>query len=485
MKKIIYLFLFTAALNSGCKKFLEHQPDDRTQVNSPEKVAELLASAYPHGNYITFCEAMSDNAQDKGVLLKEDENAFPWKYQDQNKTTYDTPTMYWNECYKAIASANEALSVINLAGNIPAYSSSRGEALVSRAYSHFMLVTLFAKAYDPATAATDPGVPYVTQPETVVESKYERKTVAYVYEQIEKDLLEGLPLIKNNTYRIPKYHFTTQAAHAFATRFYLFKKDYQKVIDHANLIFPTATIASNLRPWNTVYNLLGYYDLQALYTNSTEQANLLLAETNSIWGRSFPSYAYGFNSNLLSNVLNTGTNPIGTRLIYITKLFGGTEVVYNIPKFSENFIKQTISANDGEPYNSIPLLTVEEVLLNRAEASANLGKNADVVADLDVFLSKRVASYSATTHKFTEAKAQTYYSTLPLKDALIQSVLNYKRQEYLFEGMRWFDILRLKIPVTHQSLDGKINITLGADDPRRMLQIPRDAVASGLAPNPR
>ena len=35
-------------------------------------------------------------------------------------------------------------------------TAHRGEALVARAYAHFMLVTFFAKAYDPATAASDP-----------------------------------------------------------------------------------------------------------------------------------------------------------------------------------------------------------------------------------------------------------------------------------------------------------------------------------------
>lgn len=485
MKKITYLLFFTIILSSGCKKFLEHQPDDRTQLNSATKVAELLASAYPHANYITFCEAMSDNAKDKATVTQADENAFPWKYQDQNKTDIDTPTNYWNSCYQAIAAANAALNAINEAGNTAEYSASRGEALVARAYAHFMLVTLYAKAYDPATAATDPGIPYVLKPEEVVQGDYQRGTVASVYQQIEKDLTEGLPLIKNSSYRIPRYHFTSFAAHAFATRFYLFKKDYAKVIEHANLIFPTAAIGSSMRPWNTTYSPLGYYELQAIYTNSTEQANLLLAEANTVWGRNFYAYNYGFEATLLTSVLNTGTNPIGTRLAYITKLFGAQPIYYNIPKFGENFVKQTISANFGDPYNTIPLFTVEEVLFNRAEANANLGNNADVVSDLDVFLSKRVPSYSATTHKFTEAKAQAYYSTLSLKDALIQSVLNYKRQEYLFEGMRWFDILRLKIPVVHQSVDGKINITLGADDPRRMLQIPKEAVAFGLAANPR
>jgi hypothetical protein len=348
-----------------------------------------------------------------------------------------------------------------------------------------MLVTLYAKAYDPATAASDPGIPYVTLPQKVVEGNYTRGTVASVYANIEKDLIEGLPLIKNQSYRVPKYHFTTQAAHAFATRFYLFKRDYQKVIDHANAVFPGTTVADNLRAWNTTYNVLGYYELQALYTNSTEPANLLLQEAISYWGRNFPGYNYGLSSSVRT-IFDPGNNPSKKALAMSTKIFGGTETVYNIPKFREHFVKETISANFGDAYNMVPLLTAEEVLFNRAEANAMLGNNSQTISDIDIYLSKRIVGYSATADKFTEAKATAFFpAPLTVKDALVGTIINFKRQEYMHEGLRWFDIVRLKIPIVHTSANGKTTISLGADDPRRLIQIPQDAVAAGLAANPR
>lgn len=481
----IYSALFAIIALGGCKKFLEHQPDDRTELNSPVKVAELLANAYPHANYIPFAESMSDNAGDKGTTTKKIENESPWAYIDQvDAEQKDTPPFYWNACYKAIAAANYALEAIDKAGNTAEYAPSRGEALVARAYSHFMLVTFFAKSYDPATAATDLGIPYVTAPQKVVEGKYSRGTIASVYAQIEKDLEEGLPLIKNSSYRVPKYHFTTQAAKAFATRFYLFKRDYKKVVDYANEIFPAGTIAASLRPWNTTYNSLGYYELQALYTSSEEPANLLLQESISEWGRNYAGYNYGLSSTVLS-VFSAGRNPINRAMAMQNSIYGGNETVYNIPKFREHFVKETISANFGDAYNMIPLLTSEEVLFNRAEANAMLGNNAATVTDMDIYLSKRIVSYSATTHKFTEAKATSFYTGMPVKDALVNSVLNFKRQEYMHEGLRWFDIVRLKIPIVHSVLNTTVKIELGPDDPRRVIQIPQEAIASGLEPNPR
>src|SRR4051812_21835044 len=52
---------------SGCNKFLDKEPDNRAEVNSPQKVAQLLASAYPQSNYQEMAEISSDNAGDIGT----------------------------------------------------------------------------------------------------------------------------------------------------------------------------------------------------------------------------------------------------------------------------------------------------------------------------------------------------------------------------------------------------------------------------------
>lgn len=483
-KYIVLSILFAATTFVGCKKFLEHQPDNRTTLNTPEKVAELLVAAYPRGNYIPFTEVMSDNVEDKGSAENDLMNFRPWNYEDQSESTYDTPNFYWNACYSAIAAANHALDAIEKAEDKTSYSASKGEALVARAYSHFMLVSLFAKPYDVATASSDPGIPYVTMPEETPEGNYERKTVAHVYEMIEKDLLEGLPLIKDNSYRIPKYHFTKVAAHAFATRYYLFKKDYPNVIKHANEAFPTAAITANLRPINTTYLGFGsnYFDIQAFYTKAEDPGNLLLAEANSAWGRNYARFRYSLGNRLRGEVLGS-LNPIGKELYRV--VFGAQPESYNVPKFREHFVKESINANSGEPYNMIPLLSTEEVLFNRAEANVMSNNFPDAIADLNAYLSKRIRSYNPITDNFTLAKATAFYEGKSSQEALIESILDYKRQEYIHEGLRWFDLLRHKRGVTHTSFDGKKVVVYPATDLRRVLQLPKEAVALGLAANAR
>lgn len=488
MKKIVfYTFLISLPAFTGCKKFLEKEPDNRTNVTTPGQVTQLLVTAYPKAAYINFCEALSDNAEDKGQGGNLDPesvkvNRQSFLFQDVDSKDLDSPEFYFHACYKAIAAANEALEVISRASKPSDFSAQKGEALVARAYSHFMLVTLFARAYDPATAASDPGIPYVVTPEKQVFRKYERKTVQFTYDMIEKDLTEGMALIEDRIYAdAPKFHFNQKAAHAFAARFYLYKRDYPKVITHASQAV-TGAVAENLRPWNTTYINLQYLDLQAAYTKADEPANILLQEANSVWGRSYPSYQYGLGNDVYENVL-TGDNPTGGQLAVGYKVFGANPQVYNVPKFSEHFVYASATANFGDPYNMIPLLTAEEVVFNRAEANIRMGNNNAALADLNAFVSRNIRNYNSATHDLTTQKVQSFYGG-SVAGAMLNTVLYFKRAFYIHEGMRWFDIVRLKIPVTHRTTLGQ-TLTLTADDKRKLLQLPVEAKLSGVELNPR
>ncbi len=132
----------------------------------------------------------------------------------------------------------------------------------------------------------------------------------------------------------------------------------------------------------------------------------------------------------------------------------------------------------------VPLFSVEEVLFNRAEAYTYTGNSAAAIADLNTYASARINSYSATTHNITAEKINIAFNTTNTQTGLIQAILFYKRAEFLHEGMRWFDILRYKLPVVHTTRDGQ-TLTLTANDPRKVLQIPQSTSLSGLEANPR
>ena len=118
MKRIaLYIFLSGAVGLTGCKKFLEKEPDNRTTPSSPEQITQLLVSAYPKASYLNFAESMSDNVEDKGTgsggLDPESPriNQQSFFFQEVQSTDLDSPDFYFQGCYKAIAAANQALEI--------------------------------------------------------------------------------------------------------------------------------------------------------------------------------------------------------------------------------------------------------------------------------------------------------------------------------------------------------------------------------------
>ncbi|MFC3196697.1 RagB/SusD family nutrient uptake outer membrane protein [Parapedobacter deserti] len=489
-KRLLYLaegtVICVALSISGCGKYLDIAPDMRTDLDSPEKVGELLATAYPQANYIPFTEILSDNAGDKGTGNAPVVNSAPYHFQDVSDIHQDSPTYYWNASYTAIAAANHALQAIERNGNTEAYQPYKGEALVARAYAHFMLAVLFAQPYEEHAAANLPGIPYVTEVEDVVIKRYERRTVAYVYDQIEKDLLEGLSLLDDGVYISPKFHFTTAAAHAFASRYYLFKRAYAKALEHANAVFGEGSFASNLRPVNSeAYRSLQYLELAAHYTRADNPANILLVEVPTLWGRSYPNYRYGFTVATWNEVF--GANVTGGVWGYGVY---GSDMTLNIPKFREHFVRQSLHAETGIPYNMVPLFTAEEVLFNRAEAKAMMGDFVGALADLNDYAATRMGYdyqnpvYMPDLHKITRDKLLGFYRTFSMEEALVKCILDFKRVNFLHEGQRWFDIVRHNLGVVHRTADNRI-LTLGPNDPMRIAQIPQEAQSAGVELNPR
>jgi hypothetical protein len=180
--------------------------------------------------------------------------------------------------------------------------------------------------------------------------------------------------------------------------------------------------------------------------------------------------------------LALGENATGGDWAYPVYSYG--EENYFVPKINEYFVKSSVNASIGTAYVMVPLFTTEEVLFNRAEANAYLNKTTDVLADLNLYASKRIANYDASDNKLTLASIKAFNGISDTQSTLVKTILDFKRTEFIQEGMRWFDLMRYKTPVVHYTSTGQV-LTLAADDLRRVFQIPASAKTSGLTLNPR
>ena len=494
MKKIQILTIFAFALAiTSCKKYLEVNPDNRAEIDTVEKLAALVGSAYPNYGYLAMAEMYSDNVGDKGVLAPGTHVNSPYpqlyNWEDIKGEGSNTPTQYWNGVYEGIAAANQALAAVEefkLGKNADPY---KGEALLARAYGHFMLVTFFAKAYEPGAANTSPGIPYVMAPETVPIVKYERGTVASVYAQIEKDLEEGIALLAGGKWNVPKYHFSPAAAHAFAARFYLFKGEWQKVVNHANKIFPGGDYKGNIRDFNgEAVSIATTEEYRRWWNKGDNKFNLLLHETRSTHQRnsSFGTSRYGFTRYVYN--LSNGNTAAGKGFNYRAWTTGGSDNLILYKQY-EHFHYTNITAGIGYAYIMMPLFTSDEALMNRAEAYAQLGRLDLAIKDCDLFASTRISGYNTSVHAVTVEKSKAFFNVTDDKKAIIETILDFKKRAFLTEGLRWFDILRHRIPVKHNFIDQngeETFIELKPDSDRRMFQIPDQAtLLSGVEPNPR
>lgn len=509
---------------TSCEDFLGEMPDSRTEI-TPENAAYLLVSAYPTSAMpIEIFEMYSDNTDAYpnrfSAMDRLQEDLFKWADTSQNGT--DSPSMVWEGCYKSISACNEVLKMIEEQGDLSSMSALKGEALVCRAYNHFILATVFCNAYG-SQAESELGLPYMKTVETTVSPSYERGTLAELYKNIEEDLLAGIPLLDDSKYSIPKYHFTKNAAYAFATRFYLNYtqpdlSNYDKVIEYSSMVLGDNP-SVNMRDWAAMGALSVNGDIQPnAYVESDDNANLLLHSYHSYWGYISGPYGLGerySHGPIVSYETNRSNGPWGS-------FAAGDNNIYHLGVWSNSsglptkVITRKIAqyweivdavAGTGNGYCVNAAFTTDELLLCRAEAYT-IKKNYDLALnDLNIWM----AAYTKQTVPMTEDVINSFYNGLNYstptdatvkkelhpefaiaqgtQENMIHAILHARRITTLYEGLRWLDIKRFGITVYRRFIrdDGGIDVTdkMEPNDLRRAIQLPSDAISAGIQPNPR
>jgi hypothetical protein len=481
MNRYIKVFFILSVLTivSGCDKYLEETPDNRVELDTPQKAAQLLTNAYSDAGYL-FVEWMTDNVVFTTGTFKRPEHTQAYGWEEFTAIEQETPTYFWNGTYNAIAHANEVLAVIdNLEGDRQLKNAVKGEAYLARAYGHFMLVNLFSKHYNEATASQDPGVPYVLEPETEFIKNYERGTVEDVYDEIEDDLEEGLELVDGSFYAASgKYHFTPNAALAFASRYYLFKGDWDNCIKYSSQMLGADPAVYIRNITQMLAQTPNGDDFTRAHTSPNEAGNLLLLRNTTV----FPLSGYWPDQNLFAQLFNNNPwNADDTRVSAEYPIYQRGDNGLTQGKYELLFERTSLTSDVGLYYTILPAIRGEEVLLNRAESYVYKNQLTLALADLQVYISKRYSGNPTLTLPLL----RSYYGSNNNQAATLSFILEERRKEFLHEGMRWFDIRRYQIAVTHRLENGTSN-TLAADDNRKVLQIPQSAIdVAGLEPNPR
>ncbi len=476
----------------SCNKYLDALPDNRTEIDTQEKIKELLVSSYPDVTLFGPMEMMSDNVTDYGRQIDEgyEETHFAYKFRDVYSTFYDSPHWAWNSSYKAIASANYALRACEEYGE--AVNREKGEALLCRAYAHFLLACYFCQAYNPETSGSDLGLPYAVEPEETVFVDYERGTVSEIYEKIAADIEAGFPLIDDSSYTLPAYHFTRRAAAAFASQFYLFYGKYNKAVEYADIVLGSNPV-SMLRDWDKFTGTSSNETANA-YVSSAEPANIFIHSYTSLSMR-YRTARYCHTNDKVNETLSS-PGPWGTKLEKYANAWGfGNWRHYAIPKLREYFIYTDPVAGVGEPFVVQVVYSTEKTLLNRAEANIMLGNYNEAARDLSWFYNSGGAAgswsaqsianyYDTATEALKKTIAPRFTVESGMQENLIHACLHARRIVTTEEGWRLMDLKRYGIAYTHV-IDGGTDIQIMPYDKRLAIQIPPMAIEAGMEPNPR
>ena len=532
IKNIIYkgsLMLASVAILASCSDQLDTLPDNRTTLDTPKKIAGLLVTAYPDRTPTLFNEWMSDNTDYMGAQNSQGNRGgdqyFFW--QEQTEGGNDSPEMVWMLYYEGVYKANEALAAIEDQGGPKndILRNSKGEALLIRAYDHFILANEFCRPYNGKTSTKDAGLYYATgiADFSAAAEQSNRGTVADVYAKIAADIEAGIPLL-NDTYEVPKYHFNKQAAYAFATRFYLYYEKWEKAKEYADKLLGSNPAAS-LRDYRALQAMPLSKSDQAVkiaeaYCSASADCNLLVQTSVSNAGMALApwliSKRYTLTNYLAETELFQSNNIWGTSSNLIWKPFtvnSGESNFALLMKLPREFEVVNTTTGTGYLHTLNVDFTMDEALLNRAEAEIMLGQNDAACADMTIWMK----NFFNTNVTLTPTSVQTYFKTVPyayadaakmvpsfkkhisprftidaegsVQESLLQCLLNFRRIETVHQGMRWMDIRRYNIEIPRRLIgaNGRPSKNLDwleKDDPRQVVQIPQSIREAGVAGNP-
>lgn len=451
---ILALFIVTG----GCKKFLDEKSnqsliipaavqdlqalvDNQLQVNQRDpSAADLSADDY----YLSTA--------DYQALSEEERNMYTWQKSNLFKTGINND---WALCYISINRANQVLEglkkIERLPGDEAAWNNAKGHALFLRARSFLFAVALWAVAYDPTTANTDPGIPLRLSPEFNTASV--RASVQASYDQVIADLKEAVPLLPETAVHVVRPG--KAAAYAMLARTYLWMRRYDSCLKYTDSCLQ---IRSGLKNYNEL-NAAANYPFSALrYNNPEDLSNFSMAGP--------------------PNALNNSRAKVDSMLFN----------AYNVNDLRKKvFFRANTGANTGSyafkgsyvgsvvPYSGIAL---DEVWLMRAECYARAGEMQNALNDLNRLL----------TNRWNNAVPFVPVTAANAAEALSR-ILEERRKELLFRGLRWMDIKRLNKEGANIVLQRLVNnqiYTLLPNDKRYALPIPEDVIAmSGMLQNER
>lgn len=415
MKKQLITLLCLVILFSSvsCNKYTDITPKGSIIVSTAKDFYNLVSlpnRAYPINN---FQYLVDDQWIRESYVIgqKKSIDIINFEFDDSgDRVNLLTGSSFYNQTYSYINRWNTIISLVDAStGDDAVKQLAKAEAKVYRAFDHFMLVNVYAKAYDPATAATDGGICIMDKYD--LEAKPVKSTVKQVYDFIQADIDAAIPFLQQTPADV--YHPSLAFAWGLKAKIHLFKHEWAEA---------KAAALKSLSYNNSIFDLVNY---------------------TKLGGPSSVLVPAGSNPEVLSYMYMTGYTEMSFAYTCIfspelVTLFGKNDARFNL--FMNTTSTTLLDAGSGTAYFGTTYtkffyptvgMKTTEVWLMLAECYAREGDLTNAIATLNTIRAKRITSGTVALAVPTT-----------IKEAM-NLVITERRKELLLGFHRFFDLKRL------------------------------------------
>jgi hypothetical protein len=428
MKNILLILSVFAV--ASCDNTLDLAPEDSltpTIIFSTETLAgnavngmysTLQSSNTLSGIPDTMSEWQADNVEFVGSFPTFDEI---YAYNTLSDNT--SILAVWNAHYFTINQANQIIKNVPLVPGANFTDAKKndliGQARFVRALMHFKLSHLFGKQLKQDPTGNSLSVPVILEPYEGIVQRPVRNTLKEVYTSIENDLLFAKASISNTA----KSRATVAAANALLARLYLYQERFQEAANAANAVIGTSGIsfAANYTFYNNPSTEHIFQVQNVAGDNGFAESFSKLYSPTAFGGRGDAP----FSTNLIAAF---AAQPGDLRYTTLTR--AGVDAKNKNSVFTTKFPNGVNNQDDPN------VLRVSEMYLIRAEAVLRGATPIPGVTPLD-----------------DVNRIRTRASLAPLLFVNLIQILEERRKEFCFEGLRRMDLLRNNLPLRSATMD--------------------------------
>lgn len=433
-KDRIYIILVLSCLLfvTGCDKMLETKsqtllPQDKLQTEAGCEamlygVYDLMQETAFYGrDILTVPEVLADNSRLSPLASR---------YKGQADNRIGSHLDIWVESYEIIALLNEVIEYAEKLPETPKAKAIWGEALALRGLTYFNLARVYGREPGHLVDNFDLCVPLILKAffydgGPMGEDVYPaRATVTEVWGQIEKDLTEGFSLLKGNDDGLMPKRMGSLATQAILSRVYLYEGKWKECVEASDYVTTNAPFDLYGGTYTDIFSKGEETIFYLYFTNSENWGSSSLQSINGMMESELDSEGYDIGKGVGDADLCVAEelialfdqkNDLRFKAFRKAKING--EKVWWTKKFS--------GWQGAFGLDNVPVIRLSEVVLNRAEAQAELKKDTEALADVNELRTKR----GLDAVSFSGAE-------------LLNEILLQRRLELAQEGHRFFDLKR-------------------------------------------